>query len=402
MKNKRIESLDSLRGISAMIVIVFHCLISFNIFYNANYNGVYDNVFIQWFTESPLNILWAGNEAVLLFFILSGFVLTFPFQKGSYNNYWEFATKRFFRIYVPYIIIMFSSVLIMYMFMGMNTVNGLSSAYETRWDHGITLKSVISFIFMIGYDTANVNGVVWSLYHEMRISLIFPFLMFFLMKYKWIKSVPAALFLNLILTGFLYFVSSNAPIEIMGTLSKIAAETFYYLTYFIFGAGLALKREVVTNYFRKISWKIKFVLWLMSFSLIANKWMFTLIEFENSFIQEIVSGLGILLLFSLVLSSKSADKALTIEPLKFLGEISYSIYLVHIPVLMVTTIVLSKFIPVWITLIFVPILSIPVAWIAYKFIEKPAINWGKKVINVVKDRLKTERKLPKTLEKTNI
>lgn len=72
---KRIESLDSLRGIAAFVVIIFHCLLSFHIFYDANYNFEFDNWLVELFTVTPLHTLWAGKEAVLLFFVSSGFVL---------------------------------------------------------------------------------------------------------------------------------------------------------------------------------------------------------------------------------------------------------------------------------------------------------------------------------------
>lgn len=78
---QRFEELDSLRGIAAMSVLVFHCLISFPLFYNANYSQQFSNKLVEFFTSTPLKLLWSGNEPVLLFFVLSGFVLALPFLK---------------------------------------------------------------------------------------------------------------------------------------------------------------------------------------------------------------------------------------------------------------------------------------------------------------------------------
>lgn len=70
---RRIESLDSLRGISAMVVVVFHCLMCFELFYTAKIYSVYGNELVKWMSITPLHTLWAGTEAVILFFVLSVF-----------------------------------------------------------------------------------------------------------------------------------------------------------------------------------------------------------------------------------------------------------------------------------------------------------------------------------------
>ena len=44
-----------------------------------------------------------GAEAVILFFVLSGFVLSLPAVDGRPQSYFTFVTRRIFRIYVPYL-----------------------------------------------------------------------------------------------------------------------------------------------------------------------------------------------------------------------------------------------------------------------------------------------------------
>ena len=78
-QSNRIHSLDSLRGIAALIVLFHHCLLMTPLFYAAHYNEPYDNGWVSLFTNTILHTFWAGSEAVLLFFILSGFVLAIPF-----------------------------------------------------------------------------------------------------------------------------------------------------------------------------------------------------------------------------------------------------------------------------------------------------------------------------------
>ncbi len=94
---------------------------------------------------------------------------------------------------------------------------------------------------------------------------------------------------------------------------------------------------------------------------------------------QIVSLVGIMILFILVLNSNLAERLLTQRPLLWLGKVSYSLYLVHIPVIMVTTIVLGKFISMKVAFVIAIVLSLFAAGLAYKLVEVPAIHWGKKI-----------------------
>jgi len=72
--NDRFEQLDSLRGLAALSVVVNHFL---NIL-----PGIFDNPNDFWFLKyTPLHLFWAGHEAVIFFFVLSGFVLSLQFFK---------------------------------------------------------------------------------------------------------------------------------------------------------------------------------------------------------------------------------------------------------------------------------------------------------------------------------
>jgi peptidoglycan/LPS O-acetylase OafA/YrhL len=111
----RIDSLDSVRGMAAMSVVIFHVLISFNMFYKA-IHFKFDNVIVKWLTMTPLHTLWSGYEAVLLFFVLSGFLLALPFVDERPPRYVEYAIKRFCRIYIPYLFAMLMSCAFMVIF----------------------------------------------------------------------------------------------------------------------------------------------------------------------------------------------------------------------------------------------------------------------------------------------
>ena len=97
MNLQRYEELDSLRGLAALTVVFSHFMVVFNI----NYQDTYGMGLIQnWYKYSPIRLFWAGHEAVILFFILSGFVLTIPFLKNNPFSYKGYLVKRIFRIYL--------------------------------------------------------------------------------------------------------------------------------------------------------------------------------------------------------------------------------------------------------------------------------------------------------------
>lgn len=58
------------------------------------------------------SLFWNGHSAVILFFVLSGFVLSLPFFKGEYKfDYSRYLVKRICRIYIPYLIIIMLAII---------------------------------------------------------------------------------------------------------------------------------------------------------------------------------------------------------------------------------------------------------------------------------------------------
>lgn len=382
-KSNRIDSLDSLRGIASLIVVIFHCLISFPVFNVANYKFQYANNFIKIFTITPIHTLWAGNEAVLLFFILSGFVLSIPFLNKKEFNYLNYVVKRFFRIYMPYIILMLLSSLLVVWFSDYQNHISMSQSYNNRWGHPVTLKAIISYLIMFNYDISNVNGVVWTLFHEMRISLLFPLIILTILKFNLKKAVVITFSSNILLyyiTGIFFKLPFGLLSDYIGSFQ----ETFYYTTFFIFGGFLSRYKNEVGTRVANLNHIKKYILLLISLFLINNRWL-NIINLKNSQIKDLIAALGILLLFSLVLNSKKLESSLIKRPFIFLGKISYSLYLVHIPVLMMLSIYLSKSIPIVWTFLFVPIVAIIVAYFSNKYIEEPCIKLGKKLSISIKE-----------------
>ncbi|PTS93173.1 acyltransferase, partial [Pedobacter sp. HMWF019] len=95
MQNK-LQKLESLRGFAAVYVILHHLFNAKCIVFN------HDISFLFKF----------GQEAVMLFFILSGFVIHYSFQRSADRSFRTFLKKRFLRIYIPLIIVFIISYIL--------------------------------------------------------------------------------------------------------------------------------------------------------------------------------------------------------------------------------------------------------------------------------------------------
>lgn len=90
MKNK-LEKLEAIRGFAALYVIFHHSFFS--------------ESFVV-FGHNLSFIFKFGQEAVILFFLMSGFVIGYSFELSKDKSFWSYFQKRFYRIYIPLIIVM--------------------------------------------------------------------------------------------------------------------------------------------------------------------------------------------------------------------------------------------------------------------------------------------------------
>src|ERR1700744_2861460 len=90
----RTPALDSVRAIGALAVGIWHLYITLP------HDTQMRNI---WFLWSPIRLL---NPAVVIFYLLSGFVLAFPYLKGTQPSYRQFFVARMSRLYIPFAVIL--------------------------------------------------------------------------------------------------------------------------------------------------------------------------------------------------------------------------------------------------------------------------------------------------------
>lgn len=94
--NMKLSKLESIRGFAALYVVFHHLFASKLIICGYNFSFLFR----------------FGQEAVILFFILSGFVISYSYQRSSDKSVKLFISKRFLRIYIPLLFVFATNYLL--------------------------------------------------------------------------------------------------------------------------------------------------------------------------------------------------------------------------------------------------------------------------------------------------
>ncbi|WP_019915138.1 acyltransferase family protein [Paenibacillus sp. HW567] len=90
MSDSKLLYLNGLRGVAALVVVFSHYTLSFfPALHTGNTSDVY-NSFELFVSGSPLNVFYNGSFAVFIFFILSGFVLSYKYwgvENYKFNDF---------------------------------------------------------------------------------------------------------------------------------------------------------------------------------------------------------------------------------------------------------------------------------------------------------------------------
>lgn len=365
--NDRYLELDSLRGIAALSVFFSHIYLLFH----------ESTLSTFLFKYGPLRALVAGSEAVIFFFVLSGFVLSIPFYSGRRMRYRDYVFKRVCRIYIPFIVSILIGSFAHELFYS-SKIEGLTNWFNDNWSTQLNLDSAIDHLILIGTFTSSINNVVWSLVHEMRISLFFPLIMFLLLKIDTVKGIGLAILFSSI--SLMYYNLTNASFS--GT--EVFA-TVHYSAMFIVGALLSKHKNEISDWIVNIRIKYK-ILFLVSGiitylylhpSFLLNLIFINLDPYLRTVIDTWFVSLGACILIITGISFYQIKSILNNKVINYLGKISYSLYLTHIAVLFSCVHLLyGKVNMVFISLIAI-VVTIAVSSLMYSFIEKPSMKLGR-------------------------
>jgi len=379
--SKRLHELDSLRGIAAFTVMLSHV---FLILPWACETRSPDGAvwWLKLVMFSPARVVWAGHEAVLFFFMLSGFVLALLFfGKEEAPPFRLYLVKRFLRIYPPYLVAALSAIALREVFYK-GPVPAVSSWFNQSWQSPVTPGVIAEHLLMIGsFKNCDFNPVLWSLVHEMRISIIFPLIVWALVKHERICLVLPIVF------TFVYWLTSTLKFHGVIDFEHDYFATLNYSGLFIVGAYLAKNRRQIISVIHQIPRIFKWGLLIGAMLAYTNAfWLpyygpprvgMIAVVLNKFWVQDWIAAAGVLVFISLAISSGAMSVVLAAKPLQFLGSISYSLYLFHALVFKVVVTTLGQTMPMIAALGIGVVVSLLVATVSWRYIEVPVIHLGK-------------------------
>lgn len=299
--NRRIDIIQLLRGIAALLVCFFHM------------KALLNTSAMRYGTM----LFGSGSIGVQIFFIISGFIMVYTTRKSDGSSLYvkNFLIKRLIRV-VPLYYIMVLFWLIVY-------ERSLSFFIEEP----LTILKTFCFIPLFNSSLGPAYGmpplkVGWSLNYEVLFYIIFGLSMF-LKRRRWIVLLAVfttlVVFVPLIFKGTVNFI----PSENYGfRLSYFLVLTNPILMFFIVGVLLGL---VYNSSFMIKSKAIQIALVLISLVYFFLLY-FKVSPFLNGFFISMFSST--FLVFSLLLFNKGIGIRVP-KFLVYLGDMSYSLYLVH-------------------------------------------------------------------------
>jgi peptidoglycan/LPS O-acetylase OafA/YrhL len=364
----RLFQLDALRGIGALVVVLYHLTILWSAEVRPTSPAV---CFVLRHIGS------FGTEAIMFFFLLSGFVLSLSAIEGRPQAWFGFAVRRVFRIYVPYLAALAVAVAGAYWLHGTVTE---STWFHAFWSEPVDWRLVGQHLLFVGaYNTDQFDCPIWSLVQEMRICLIFPALCWLVLRFKsrWSFAIAGGL------TGAA-LILNKAQILVEWR----AHETFEIAGLFVFGIFLARKRERLGWWYRRAPLWAKYAAGLAS----VGCFLFTgtrLVQVNGHLfgrtsldVSQWITSIGAGGIVIVSLNSAWCRKALASAPMQFLAKISYSLYLWHFIVLLYCVHLLYGQMPFSAILGLAFVLMVPVAWLSSRWIEQPANALGRRLAGI--------------------
>lgn len=321
--------LESIRGLAACAVVFAHILAAYlpgvgepNV-ENLATNSIASTLFFG----LPLGFMASGHFAVVLFFVLSGFVLTFRFfQTKNQQDLYRQSAKRFFRLAIP----IFAIVMIAYAMIA----NGMMSNTLKVAELGGSQNVGNNFNFIPSLSDAFHSATLGVIAE--RDTRYNPVL--------WTMSIE--FFGSFIVLGLAAFISKTRRRWIIYFGSIVLLSHSYYVC-FVLGMMLAdivhntdyvdIAREKISRVYYALALGL---VWIIAcFPMPINGLNNTVYEslllpgVDDTYMFRMWQFFGAFLLLVLIVISVRLQNILNHRFLVFLGGVSFAVYLVHFLVL---------------------------------------------------------------------
>jgi peptidoglycan/LPS O-acetylase OafA/YrhL len=311
---------ESIRGIAAIIVVFAHLRTAFfpypTVIEGALSPG--SPIINQLFYGLPFGWIVSGHFAVVIFFVLSGYVLTYRyFETFALSDLQKQGAKRFLRLAIP----VFTTVMLSYFMYSTGMMANSAELARITGDMGIAGNFTFTPNFNNALYDATIgvfvnrssmyNPVLWT----MSIELVGSFLIFGLAallsnnKYRWIFYIVAILLLSQ--TYYVGFILGLLLADAVHN-TKMIEQSKKYLNKGYITIGIVLV-----------------ILLISSESMIGVSGPFHIIGMDGTTTVKMWHLLAAFLLLWLTISSEGLQRFFSFKPFVILGSLSFSIYLLH-------------------------------------------------------------------------
>ncbi|MEO7035152.1 MAG: acyltransferase [Polyangiaceae bacterium] len=316
-QQSRLDHIDGIRACAALVVYLNHA-----------YAQVSTGDVVQ--LHGPMALsrfsMVAGHLSVTVFIVVSGFCLTLPVIRNGgevRGGTAEFLKRRARRILPPYYAALALCLLLIWTVIGKPT--------GSLWDFpiGVTTEAVVSHLLLLQdlFATSRINYVFWSIAVEWQIYFVVPLLVLAWRRYGAAWVVPTALLL-----GYALRIGLSA--------TRVTRAHPQFLGMFALGMLAAhLARSMDPGFVRaraRTPWALIAGLLFVTIIAVTYAWGVRLSE-DRFFMLDLPVGLLAMSTLAATSSAKPSGlvKVFAWRPLVFVGTFSYSLYLIHAPLLQI-------------------------------------------------------------------
>ena len=322
----KLLAVEGLRGVACLMVVLSHICLTFYPYlvssggrYSRGYEGTIGGIFEGFIFDSPLTFVFSGQYAVFVFFVLSGYILTEVANRPEkkLERIAKMSLKRYPRLMIP---ALFSTIFVYYLF----EYTAVSSSLVSNWinEFGQFDKSLSTAIYSGAIDaffvsgSSNYNWVLWT----MQIELIGSIIIFFCcinISFINIRALP----LFIVLVIFILFF-----LNILGAVPSVGLIAFI-VGYYFSRIGLP-----VSNNLGVLLFVIGLYLAGAHNDSISYSFIQSLLGGKMSLVLNFFSG--IFIVYSIIFN-KRLHYLFSNYIFVFLGKVSFSVYVIHLPIIAV-------------------------------------------------------------------
>ncbi|WP_063740084.1 acyltransferase family protein [Amycolatopsis jejuensis] len=306
-KPVRLAGLDGVRGLAALFVVLHHCRLF-------SYPGFPADTGPWW-----LSFLLYGHLAVVVFIVLSGFSLAVaPAQRDwRLGRIRTFLRRRAWRILPAYwAALVFSFLIARFL---VTETPGVVPTGKSFLVFGLLVQDAVS--------APSPNSAFWSIAVEAQLYLVFPLLL--LLR----RHVGAITLVACVLTGVVLLQLLSGKVRVFASLLHLTPEFAVLFALGVVAAGVLAPGKI-----RRVPWP-----WLALAGGAAIAGLIAILgsvrTVNNYFWIDLLAAFPTAALLAGLAQGRPAwlVRFLDTKPLRALGSCSYSLYLVHVPIVAIVS-----------------------------------------------------------------